>query len=199
LRRARVTSITDGDTIRATITRTGVNERIRLIGIDTPERGVRCFDEATAFTARKTPVGSIVWLEVGIEPRDRYGRLLAYIWLAPPDDRTATTMLDLMANAKIVHKGWAVAYPYEPNTRYANRFETFERRARAADRGLWGSGCGTSGSGGGDRCDDAYPDVCIPSPPPDLDCGDIGFRNFRVRAPDPHRFDGNHDGRGCES
>jgi hypothetical protein len=49
-----------------------------------------------------------------------------------------------------------------------------------------------------DRCDPSYPDVCIPPPPPDLDCADVADRNFRVLSPDPHRFDGNHDGRGCE-
>lgn len=47
-------------------------------------------------------------------------------------------------------------------------------------------------------CDPAYPDVCIPSPPPDLDCGDIGARRFTVLPPDPHRFDGDFDGIGCE-
>lgn len=48
------------------------------------------------------------------------------------------------------------------------------------------------------NCDPAYPDVCIPSPPPDLDCGEISYRNFRVLQPDPHRFDGDRDGIGCE-
>ncbi len=49
------------------------------------------------------------------------------------------------------------------------------------------------------NCDPAYPDVCIPPSPPDLDCGDISERNFRVLAPDPHRFDGrDKDGIGCE-
>ena len=49
------------------------------------------------------------------------------------------------------------------------------------------------------ECDPAYPTVCIPSPPPDLDCKDITFRRFTVLPPDPHRFDGDHDGVGCES
>jgi micrococcal nuclease len=49
------------------------------------------------------------------------------------------------------------------------------------------------------NCDAAYPDVCIPPPPPDLDCGDIPYRRFRVLPPDPHRFDGDRDGIGCES
>jgi len=50
----------------------------------------------------------------------------------------------------------------------------------------------------GTSCDPAYPTVCIPSPPPDLDCKDIPFRRFTVLPPDPHRFDGDHDGIGCE-
>jgi hypothetical protein len=49
-------------------------------------------------------------------------------------------------------------------------------------------------------CDPSYPDVCIPPPPPDLDCSQISERNFEVLPPDPHGFDGNdNDGRGCES
>ncbi|MBD2115169.1 MULTISPECIES: hypothetical protein [Cyanophyceae] len=48
-------------------------------------------------------------------------------------------------------------------------------------------------------CDPAYPDVCIPSPPPDLDCGDITHRNFTVTGDDPHGFDGDSDGMGCEA
>lgn len=48
------------------------------------------------------------------------------------------------------------------------------------------------------RCDSAYPDFCIPPLPPDLDCSDIGKQNFTVRPPDPHGFDGDKDGIGCE-
>jgi hypothetical protein len=47
------------------------------------------------------------------------------------------------------------------------------------------------------NCDPSYPTVCIPPPPPDLDCGDIVYRNFVVLQPDPHNFDGNNDGIGC--
>lgn len=49
-----------------------------------------------------------------------------------------------------------------------------------------------------DVCDPAYPEVCIPSPPPDLDCADISHRRFVVLVPDPHNFDGDHNGVGCE-
>lgn len=48
-------------------------------------------------------------------------------------------------------------------------------------------------------CDPSYPDVCIPPYPPDLNCGDIGYSNFRVIGNDPHGFDRNNDGIGCES
>lgn len=52
---------------------------------------------------------------------------------------------------------------------------------------------------GGEEDHPAYPGVCIPPPPPDLDCGEIPHRNFVVRAPDPHGFDGNNNGVGCEA
>ena len=94
-----------------------------------------------------------------------------------------------------------------------------EAEARTADRGLWspstcngdttraagvalapvrapGSGGGSTGGG---ACDPSYPDVCIPSPPPDLDCADVPHKRFRVVGADPHRFDGNHDGIACTS
>jgi len=48
-------------------------------------------------------------------------------------------------------------------------------------------------------CDPAYPDVCIASPPPDLNCADIADRHFKVLPPDPHGFDRDGDGIGCES
>lgn len=53
--------------------------------------------------------------------------------------------------------------------------------------------CGVLGN-----CDSSYPGVCIPPPPPDLNCDDIEFRNFEVRGSDPHGFDGDNDGIGCE-
>jgi micrococcal nuclease len=54
-------------------------------------------------------------------------------------------------------------------------------------------------SGGGDDCDSSYPDVCIPPAPPDLDCGDIPHKRFKVTGSDPHGFDRDKDGVGCES
>jgi len=54
-------------------------------------------------------------------------------------------------------------------------------------------------SGSSNICDSSYPDVCIPLWPPDLDCGEIRYSNFKVLQDDPHGFDGDKDGIGCES
>ena len=70
---------------------------------------------------------------------------------------------------------------------------------------LFAVACGSTSDGEGSSqgsrpgCDPAYPTVCIPSKPPDLDCGEISFRRFKVLPPDPHGFDGDNDGIGCES
>lgn len=73
----------------------------------------------------------------------------------------------------------------------------------AGPAGEIGGGAPTSAPNGsglpGSGCDPAYPTVCIPPPPPDLDCADIPYRDFTVLPPDPHHFDGNHDGIGCET
>lgn len=58
---------------------------------------------------------------------------------------------------------------------------------------------GSGGGGGGGNCHSSYPDFCIPPPPPDLDCADVNGSNFTVVGSDPHGFDGDGDGRGCES
>jgi micrococcal nuclease len=49
------------------------------------------------------------------------------------------------------------------------------------------------------NCDSSYPDVCIASPPPDLNCGDVSYKNIKVEGSDPHGFDRDADGIGCES
>jgi hypothetical protein len=56
-----------------------------------------------------------------------------------------------------------------------------------------------TGGGPAGACDPAYPDFCIPPPPPDLDCPDINATNFAVQGTDPHGFDADNDGVGCES
>jgi micrococcal nuclease len=201
---AIVTRVVDGDTIVVGVA--GRDTTVRFIGIDTPEtkdprKPVQCFGrEASARSAQLLPAGSKVRLAYDVERTDRYGRTLAYVYRREGDGSGA------FINAVLVGEGYASVYTYPPNVAHANQFVALQREARDAERGLWGA-CPvtpepTTAPGppaaGGSGCDPSYPDACIPPSPPDLDCGDVTARGFRVLAPDPHRFDGNGDGIGCD-
>ncbi len=207
-RRAVVASITDGDTFR-----TEDGERVRLIGIDTPEvDGEACFaTEATAALTRLAPPGTEVVLEIDVEETDRFGRTLAYV------HRVAD---DLLVNLELARLGVAVQLTVPPNVARAEEIGRVVAEARDAGRGLWG-GCTTTTSPApppapppvlpavptvppatsppSGACHPSYPTVCIPPAPPDLDCPQIPHRRFTVVGEDPHGFDGDHDGVGCES
>jgi len=101
--------------------------------------------------------------------------------------------------------------PYPPDLdcgeiRYSN-FRVVQPDPHGFDRDNDGIGCEVGSTQSSepveptqeDICDPSYPDVCIAPYPPDLDCGEIGYSNFKVIQPDPHRFDGDKDGIGCES
>jgi micrococcal nuclease len=129
---ARVTKVTDGDTIHL-----GDLGSVRLIGIDTPEvyGSVECFGrEASEFAKRLLPLGARVRYRVGVEERDRYGRLLAYVWL--PDGR--------MLNRVMIDKGYAQPLTIPPNVAFADVFRAGARAARQAGLGLWRA-CGAAG------------------------------------------------------
>lgn len=134
---ATVVSVTDGDTLRVRVG--GSEERVRLLGIDTPEThgrgGLReCFGrEATAHTQGLLPKGTRVRLVRDVEARDRYGRLLVYVYRA--DD-------DLFVNLALAERGFAAAYTYPPNIAHADELVAAAGRARQAGRGLWGR-CGS--------------------------------------------------------
>ena len=101
-----------------------------MIGIDTPEvyGGVQCYGrEASAFAKRLLRPGVRVRYRVGVEERDRYGRLLAYVYL--PDGR--------MFNLLLAQRGYASPLTIPPNVEFADRFVAAARRAREAGRGLW--------------------------------------------------------------
>jgi micrococcal nuclease len=129
-----VTRVVDGDTIRI-----DGGELVRLVGIDTPEadgpyRDEECFGaSASRRTAALLPEGTEVRLVFDVERRDRYDRLLAYVFRVS-DDR--------FVNASLVRDGFANALTIPPNVRYADRFRRLERAARDAGRGLWGA-CAT--------------------------------------------------------
>lgn len=316
---ATVSSITDGDTLR--VSWAGGTEPLRIIGINSPERG-ECFAaEAAAVLEWLAPVGSTVWLTRDQSDRDQYDRLLRHVWIG-----------NLSVGEEMVRRGAALAREYPPDLAMADRLGSAQLEAKESGLGLWAkdacgqsagydlvitqlqadapgndhenlngefvvirnqsemgvdmtgwmvkdesathrfsfpagyvlgagasvtiyTGCGqdsaaklywcsprgavwnndgdtaflldhhgnvvhdlgwmapattttqpkatttqpkTSGGGGSD-CDPSYPTVCIPPYPPDLNCGDIPHRRFKVLPPDPHGFDGDNDGIGCES
>ncbi|MDA0263713.1 MAG: thermonuclease family protein [Chloroflexi bacterium] len=182
----QVVNVVDGDTIDVLID--GIPHRVRYIGIDTPEtvhpaRGVEPYGKEASARNRELVEGVTVYLEKDVSETDRYDRLLRYVWL---EDGT-------MVNEMLVAEGYAQVSTFPPDVKYAERFLVAQRAARDAGLGLWGLSSTSTGD-----CDAAYPDVCIPPPPPDLDCGQITFTNFTVLAADPHRFDGDGNGVGCE-
>ena len=126
-----------------------------------------------------------------VSERDRFGRLLRYVYLGAQH-----------INRTMVREGYAVAAEFPPDTAKAGVLAAAEAAAKAGNLGLWGD-CGDPDPDPdpdpGPGCDPSYPTVCIPSPPPDLNCGDIPHRNFTVIGADPHRFDGDNDGIGCET
>jgi micrococcal nuclease len=203
---ATVTSVTDGDTVRVRLA-SGADERVRLTGIDTPETKdprtvVECFGkEASAQTAALLPVGTKVRLEADVELRDRYGRMLAYVWRV--DD-------GLHVNAELVADGWAAPYRYPPNVKYADELSALGVQAREQGLGLWAACGGTDTPAGAvgaattpstaapSGCDPNYAGACVPVSSSDLDCADVGVRNFQVVGNDPHNFDGDHDSTACE-
>ncbi len=146
---AIVDRVVDGDTVVVVIDGGdgGVEESVRLIGIDTPETvkpdsPVECFGpEASAFTTELLPPGTAVRLERDVEARDDYGRLLAYVYVVDAATESDTTGGDLFVNLEIVRQGFASLLTFPPNVAHVDEFVDAARAAEAADVGLWAS-CG---------------------------------------------------------
>ena len=194
-------SVVDGDTLEIR------GERVRLWGIDAPESAQTCLDEA----GRPWPCGRRAAFALAdflgqrtvscqVRERDRYGRAVA-----------VCSVGSVEINRWLVAEGWALAYVQYGGSVYLDA----QRQAQAARKGVWRgsfqppweyrkspgavpSAGSYSGTGKAGRCDPAYPTVCIPPPPPDLDCKDIPHKRFKVLPPDPHGFDRDGDGIGCE-
>jgi endonuclease YncB( thermonuclease family) len=128
--RAKVQRVSDGDTFVATVQ--GRRERVRVIGVDTPEsvdpnRPDEPYGQEASDFAKHYLDGETVRLAGDAEPRDRYGRMLAYVWL---EDGT-------FWNALLVAEGYAQQLTIPPNVTYAGLFRQLAREARQHDRGLW--------------------------------------------------------------
>jgi micrococcal nuclease len=124
-----VTRVVDGDTIYVAIG--NQIESVRYIGINAPElhhptRGEEPGGAAAREVNRALVEGRWITLVLDVAPRDRYGRVLAYVWV---DGR--------FVNGELVWRGYAQAATYPPNARYADYFRALEGQARTASRGLW--------------------------------------------------------------
>ena len=164
-----VTRIIDGDTIYTDTL------KIRLSLTNTPEINQAGYSQATLFTEMLCPVGSRILVDQDdLQPVDNYGRVLAKVYCG-----------DKVLNSELLYNGYANIL-----TQYCSTSEfSGEEWAKKY-------GCTQTKE---NNCDPSYPDFCIPSPPPDLNCGDIPQKRFTVLPPDPHRFDRDKDGIGCET
>jgi len=202
-----VVEVTDGDTIVLA----GVGPT-RLIGVDTPEVFGRaeCFGrEASEFAGEALHPGRRLLYRLGAEPRDRYGRALAYVWLG--DGR--------LFNGLLVEQGFAVPLTIAPNDDLAARFRAAARRARTRSAGLWkacdgdpdrllaasqppsaavGRGSGAPTSGRRERGRASADRDCS-----DFDTSNAAQRHFEGAGGGPGRnvddLDADGDGRVCES
>src|SRR5918995_964996 len=215
-----VKRVVDGDTVEISPAIDGI-EDLRFIGVDTPETkhpdcGEQPYaDEAFEFT-RAQLEGEEVEVEFDVQKKDRYNRLLAYVY--PSDEE--------MFNETLLEEGYAQVATFPPNVKYVDRFLQAQEEARAAGRGLWAlpfdqlAQQNDRGNGiGGAGCDEeARPSKSAPSPKPkpnpkperktrssaDLDCSDFSTQEQAQQAleadpSDPNGLDADSDGEACES
>lgn len=131
--RFRVTRIIDGDTVEI---QTG--EKVRYIGIDTPELthpklGKECFGEEAKEINASLVLNKRVRLEKDVSDTDRYGRLLRYVFVLDDDEQ------EIFVNHYLVTQGFALASTYPPDVKYQDIFKNAEREARTRTVGLWKS------------------------------------------------------------
>jgi micrococcal nuclease len=116
-----VSHVVDGDTFYC---RDG--RKVRLIGIDSPERQQTFGPVARQALIKMLPSSNAVRLERDVTLTDRYGRILAYVWIGSS-----------LVNEAMVRDGWVVLYTVPPNVKYAERLGRAQKEARARGTGLW--------------------------------------------------------------
>jgi len=214
-----VTAVIDGDTIDVRLG--GAVKRVRYIGMNTPESNQPCYREATNANATLVS-GKTVRLVKDVSETDRFGRLLRYVYVGevfvnaalveqgyaeaveyPPDTTQAVYLESLETKARAANLN-CYATGVFGNTSGGNTAPTSTKAILATSSTLptatiraQSTAAPTVAKSG--NCDPSYPTVCIPPPPPDLNCKDIPYRRFKVLPPDPHKFDSDKDGVGCES
>ena len=199
---AKVTAITDGDTL--TVVAQGQNTTIRLACIDAPESQQTGGTESTQKLRELIPVGSTV--QVVPVARDQYNRVVAVVF--GKNNKGG----NLNVNLQMVSEGHAVVYREYLSNCPGSRQDLLQAEAFAKNMalGFWSQtnclpsefrkgNCTASTQPPRSQCEGSYPEICIPIGSPDLDCGEVPYSNIRVVGDDPHGFDRDNDGVGCES
>lgn len=201
-----VTSVVDGDTVDVRLAG-GKRERVRMIGIDTPERGTCYAAQATA-AARRLAQGKRVTLEGDVTQarRDRYNRLLAYVRLSEGGD----------LGAQLIRGGFGRVYVYNRPFRQLGAYRSAERVGRALGASVWTCGgvpappppspapAPPAPPPSAATCHPSYTGACLDPSVSDYDCvGGSGngpgyTGTVRVVGPDVYRLDSDGDGYGCE-
>ncbi len=154
---AEVLKVSDGDTVHVLLE--GVDESVRLIGVDTPEKfksakltkdaeasplsveEIRELGEGASAYTSELLAGREVYVQVGVEERDRYRRLLAYLYVPEPDGEwTFGEETFTQVNLELARGGWADPLTIPPNVEFADDYVAAAREARAAGLGMWGEG-----------------------------------------------------------
>lgn len=135
---ARVTKVVDGDTIE--IESGGQQYKVRLIGVDTPEtvdprRPAGCFGKEASNESHRLMDNQSVVLVKDVTDKDKYDRLLRYVYVIQDQDNW------LFINDYLVRNGFAKSSTYPPDVKYQEQFKEAEIEAREANRGLWGAKC----------------------------------------------------------
>ena len=148
--KAKVERVVDGDTMIVSFVFDDgskyLKERVRFLGVNTPEtvhpnKPVEYYGKEASNFTKSELTDKTLWLQTDVEVKDRYGRMLAYVWLKEPskkdlDDEEA--IRENMFNAKLLLDGYAQLMTVQPNSRYSNLFVHFQREARQENKGLWG-------------------------------------------------------------
>ena len=197
---AKVINVGDGDTI--TVNQGGKKVKVRMGCIDSPELKQGFLGDASRHRLQALlPSGTPVTLRV--IDTDQYGRTVAEVFKGSQS-----------INLVMVQEGQAVIYrEYFSGCRGSkDQYEQAELRAKQRKLAFWRQGnpmmpwdfrrgitaSAPRSASRSTKCDPSYPDLCLPPGGPDFDCKDVSARRFRVLPPDPHHFDGDANGIGCE-
>ena len=130
-----VTKVIDGDTIK--VNTGGKEVTVRILGVDTPEtvdprKSVQCFGKEASNEAKRLLTGKTVILQKDVSDKDKYDRLLRYVFLPLGDGRI------LNIGDYLIREGYAHTLTIPPDVKYADQFLEAQRQAREAKKGLWG-------------------------------------------------------------